>query len=98
MLLRDFGEDVVRESLTLASVLGYTAPAPETVDDILSRGLAFKLSDLRLTGRDLISLGARGPEVGRILEHLLDDVIDGNIENEKAMLLERAIELVSTTN
>ena len=33
----------------------------------------------------------KGPEVGRILNLLLDRVIDGEIENKKAPLLEEAM-------
>ena len=97
-LLRDFGENAVREALALAYVLGHSAPAPRSVDSIIERGLAFKLSDLRVTGADIIALGGRGPEIGRLLSHLLDAVINGELENERSALIERAAELLSAAN
>ena len=44
-----------------------------------------------MNGRDLMALGIpAGREVGRILQELLDAVVDGNLENEKKALLAEA--------
>ena len=49
------------------------------------------LRDLAVNGRDLMALGIpAGREVGRILQELLDAVVDGNLENEKKTLLAEA--------
>ena len=45
-----------------------------------------------MTGLDVMdACQVKGPEVGRILNLLLDRVIDGEIENKKAPLLEEAM-------
>lgn len=64
--------------------------AIKTVDNIIKNGECFSLSDLDITGRDLIESGIpAGPEIGRILNRLLCDVIDGKTENRKASLAAR---------
>jgi len=55
----------------------------------LSRGTAFRVRDLAVGGGDLMrALGvAPGPEVGKTLLALLDDVIYGRVENSREALL-----------
>ena len=53
-----------------------------------------RLSDLAVDGNDLIGLGFReGPELGRALQVLLDDVVRDPTQNDRTRLLERAKEL-----
>ena len=50
----------------------------------------FQLKDLAVRGSDLLGEGVpKGPEVGRILQELLEAVIDGEVPNEKPALLKR---------
>ncbi len=52
-----------------------------------------RLRDLAVDGEDLIVLGfEEGPELGRVLHVLLEDVIDDPSRNERAFLLARAAE------
>jgi tRNA nucleotidyltransferase (CCA-adding enzyme) len=52
-----------------------------------------RVGDLELDGRDLIGLGLRpGPAFGRILERLLDWVLEDPARNRKDLLEERALE------
>jgi hypothetical protein len=49
------------------------------------------LSELAVDGRDLIGIGFReGPELGRVLRTLLEEVVDDPALNERDVLLERA--------
>ena len=48
----------------------------------------FCMKDLAVSGRDLLEAGIpEGPGIGRILQDLLDQVIDGSLPNEKTALL-----------
>lgn len=48
------------------------------------------LKDLAVDGRDVIAAGvAPGPEVGRVLEELLEQIINDEILNKREVLLER---------
>lgn len=51
----------------------------------------FSLKSLSVNGRDLIEAGfPEGREIGKILQYLLESVIDGKCENEKEALLSYA--------
>jgi len=51
----------------------------------------FCMKDLNISGRDLLEAGIpEGPEIGRILQQLLEEVIDERIPNERAELLAAA--------
>lgn len=57
-------------------------------EEIVAQGQCFSLKDLAINGRDVIAAGvAPGPEVGRTLDGLLDQVISGEVPNEQKALL-----------
>ena len=58
------------------------------IHDILAQQQCFSLKDLAVDGNDVIACGvAPGPEVGRVLEQLLMKVIDGELPNDREVLL-----------
>jgi tRNA nucleotidyltransferase (CCA-adding enzyme) len=55
------------------------------------RSSPHRLRDLAVDGRDLIAVGIpEGPELGRVLGLLLDEVVDDPEQNDRATLLARA--------
>ena len=57
---------------------------------ILEAGQCLSLKELAVTGRDLISAGQRpGPELGKVLNRLLELVLEHPEYNTKEILLER---------
>ena len=60
------------------------------LDDLLAEKPCYTLKDLAVNGRDLTELGYQGREVGETLERLLNQVMDGEIENSRERLLEEA--------
>lgn len=58
--------------------------------EILASQACFSLKTLAVNGKDLLALGYRGPEVGKILQTLLHQVMDGKVPNEKNLLLQLA--------
>ena len=55
---------------------------------ILAERQCLTLKDLAVDGRDVIAAGIEpGPEVGHILEGLLEQVLNGEIPNERRFLL-----------
>lgn len=53
----------------------------------------FSLKDLAINGNDLIQLGYKpGKKIGKVLNQLLEMVIDGTMENNKAKLVNMAVE------
>ena len=59
-----------------------------SAEEIIAQGQCFSLRDLAVNGRDVIAAGAApGPEVGRVLEGLLERVVNGEIQNSREELL-----------
>jgi len=68
--------------------------AKKLLEQILFQKLCFRLKDLAINGSDLIKLGILpGPNIGRILNRLLDEVLDGTCENQRGALMRRAEEI-----
>jgi len=58
-------------------------------DDIIARGDCVTIKDLAINGKDLMERGVKqGPEIGNILNELLDKVIDNPELNSRDTLLE----------
>ena len=58
--------------------------------EILAEESCLGLKDLAVNGRDLMALGYVGPEIGRMLQRLLERVLDEQIPNDRAALLAAA--------
>jgi tRNA nucleotidyltransferase (CCA-adding enzyme) len=55
--------------------------------EVISRGDCIAISDLDITGNDLIEYGLKGPEIGKTLEELLSIVLENPKLNDKATLV-----------
>lgn len=59
---------------------------------VVAEQQCFTLKDLDINGHDILELGAEpGPQVGRVLNHLLDRVLDDEIENTYPALREETL-------
>lgn len=86
--LRAHGERVARLHYARAGLEPQFA-----LETLLEKNPCYCVKDLVITGTDLIEMGLNpGPEIGRMLEYLLDEVIEENVENERAALLDAAKE------
>lgn len=61
--------------------------AETILNELLSRNDCFSLKQLAVNGRDLSQLGLSGRAIGRTLNALLDQVIDGALPNNRDVLL-----------
>ncbi len=62
--------------------------------DILKDNSCFKTSDLAVNGKMLTNIGiAPSPAMGKIIETLLDEVMDEKLPNDEGALIERAKQL-----
>lgn len=59
----------------------------EIANKIIAESQCFSLKDLNINGNDLISLGFSGKKIGELLNLILNEVIDGKLENEKDELI-----------
>ena len=57
-----------------------------TAERLVAEGSCLQLSQLAVSGKDMLTLGLKGRAVGEALRELLDKVIDGELPNEKNAL------------
>ncbi len=86
----------------LAHAEGYCTPPeslieiPALMERIREEHACLSLKSLELTGNDLMQLGMHpGKEIGRLLQRLLDAVIDGELPNDRDRLRAAAKEMLS---
>lgn len=101
-MLNRFGEEDFRNLLavqradnmgqaeTYRSRQGDIDRIEELLDQELERNSCFSLKRLAVNGRDLTTLGLSGPAVGRMLQALLERVMDGHLPNDRDALLTAA--------
>lgn len=65
----------------------------QLLEEIRQEDACLTVRDLRINGHDLMTLGLRGPKIGKTLEALLNQVLDETLENNHEALMERAIQL-----
>jgi tRNA nucleotidyltransferase (CCA-adding enzyme) len=98
--LRILGEEDLRR-LILIKRADNLAQAPEfhhrqreldkgeaILDKLLAQNACFSLKQLAVNGSDLMALGLSGPAIGKGLNALLDQVVNGELPNEREALLE----------
>ncbi len=107
-LLAKLGEEHLRMliQLELADVKSqnpiYTDERVENIkafesalDSVLAAEQCFSMKDLAVNGKDMMLLGVpQGKDIGRILNILLEQVVEGELQNEKAALLQAASRLI----
>lgn len=93
--LKEIGEVATRELIALQILLDKTdEKSLSLLDELLSCGTVYRLSSLAVNGNDIASLGARGREIGILLDSLLTMVIEGQVKNERDSLLIAAKKLL----
>ena len=98
--LAEHGDELARDLISHKSADLGSKPAPEHELEALAslrrlveeeRSQPHRIADLAITGDDLQTIGFReGPELGRVLQALVGDVVDDPTRTERAWLLERA--------
>ncbi|KUK67611.1 MAG: polyA polymerase [candidate division WS6 bacterium 36_33] len=64
------------------------------ISEVRKQDMALKVTDLKVSGEDLMNIGIeKGPKMGIILSELLDMVVEDPTLNRKDILLEKATEL-----
>ena len=55
--------------------------------EILSEAPCLQIRDLAVNGHDLMALGLAGKAIGSVQRHLLDQILEGKLSNEKSEIL-----------
>ena len=104
--LNQFGEEIVRQLIAVqradqlakdtvpeAEIIAWADQLSTALDAVLSEAPCFTLRDLAVNGRDMLSLGVSGKQVGVLLQTLLESVMDERLPNDRAALLAAAGEM-----
>ena len=71
------------------------AKAEKLMDEQLNAEPVFGIKDLAINGSDLIALGMEpGPVIGHVLQVLLNEVVDGDVLNEREALIAHVRQLM----
>ncbi len=82
-----------------AEKLAATALAQRQFEELIRSRACVTLRDLAVNGTDLMALGYKeGRAVGAALDRLLNEVIDGQLPNEREKLLQRAQQINTKDN
>jgi tRNA nucleotidyltransferase (CCA-adding enzyme) len=89
--VRAKGRDASEDLAALAALKAHVAR-------VIAEGAAFSVRDLRVNGRDLMTeLGMKpGPNLGKVLDALLELVLADPAVNEREVLLQKAREIVAS--
>ena len=88
-LFKDVGAFVGRILVECAICLGLADRSALLItDEIEAKGMPYRVRDLAVDGKDVISRGIKGEGVGKMLDTLLVAVINGEVENDRNALLE----------
>jgi tRNA nucleotidyltransferase (CCA-adding enzyme) len=90
--------DVLGKGRDVTADLANLAALKLHVERVLAAGAALSTRDLAVDGRVLMTeLGMKpGPDLGRILRALLDEVVEDPSKNQREVLLERARALMAS--
>lgn len=97
-LLSEHGYDDLRRIISLRRAFGTNASEldalTEAIDKAEAQNACISIKQLAVSGSDLIEIGIpKSPEMGKMLKELLWLVIEGEVENKRSSLLERAREM-----
>lgn len=91
LLIRLEEADALGKGVSDGEYLSGLQKLPAMLDRMKTEGQCFSRKDLAVKGNDLLALGIPpGRELGRILDLLLGEVLDGRIPNERGFLLASA--------
>lgn len=90
LLLKVKAADITAQNPAYSDRLNDLAKAESVLNEIIAESLCFSLKDLEISGDDLIALGVpQGEEIGKILQQLLEEVMEEKIQNRHWMLMNR---------
>ncbi|MDE6030273.1 MAG: HD domain-containing protein [Oscillospiraceae bacterium] len=92
ILIAHIADDMAKREFCRDRIPKYRE-ALKKIGEIMSEKPCLTVRELAVNGCDLKTFIPPSPEMGRVLNELLAEVIDGRLENEKSALIGRAAEL-----
>lgn len=85
------GDTLAQSDYQREEKLKYIDDFEAVYNHIIEKGHALRIADLKITGKDLIDMGLKeGPNIGKVLQELFEDVLNEPNHNTEEYLRERA--------
>ena len=84
----DFGREVVSSALTVLSHLSIESDAHDRFAELIESGAPTSIAELAIGGKELISIGYSGTDIGILLRKLTIAAMSGKVENTSDSLIE----------
>ena len=92
LMMSELGAEAAEIRLKLEYAVGKRSKAEaERVRELLESRCPYRISDLDISGADLLALGFKGGAVGAALKELLLGVIEGKVENKRSALISKLL-------
>lgn len=91
------GDTLAHNPETLGTRVDDIYQARKILDRVIKERQCFSLKDLAIRGQDIIRAGVpQGPRVGEILKEILNRVVDGELENNHALIMDAVYHIKET--
>ena len=87
----DFGTEVVSSALSILSGLSIKTDAHDRFAALIDSSAPCSIAELNIGGKELVSLGYSGTEIGALLRRLVIDSMAGRVKNTSDSLIEYII-------
>ncbi len=88
LLLIKASPAVAEGVMELRQLLGTSVTGSRALlENLLENGVCYRISDVKINGNDLASLGFSGKKIGEILNDLLYSIAEGKVKNEREALI-----------
>ena len=87
-----YDDEVLAEAVSVK--LGKHSESMKELERLVSAGMVRSVHELDINGNDLLDMGVPAAKIGKILEELLNDVLNEKIPNKKSALKDTAKEII----
>jgi tRNA nucleotidyltransferase (CCA-adding enzyme) len=87
--------DVIAKGVVDYDAMRAIARLEQIREDAVAEGVPVKVTDLPITGHDLIEIGLSGPAIGEVQRQLLHEVVSQPDREDREWLLGRAAKLAT---
>ena len=94
LMLSGVGKENTERLISLRALVGKAANHEKALfDEVIKNGECYRLSDMKISGKELLQIGISGRKTGEVLAYLLDEIMKGNVENDFGALWDLSVKL-----
>ena len=82
------GKEAALGVIDLKILLGLSSVSErELLQRLLSCGVCYRISDMKINGNDVAAAGIKGKAIGQTLEKMLFEIAEGKLSNDREVLI-----------